>query len=429
MRHPNAPRAREISGPEAARRVFISVGERSGDIVGAQLITALRRHDSAVHVFGLGGARMAEAGADIGIVTNDLGVVGVTEAVGTIPTALRVFASARRTVRTTRPDVAVLIGNDIFNTVLARWLKRRGVPTLAYFPPQVWIWRAFAKPIARGFDAIFASFPDEYEVYSRAAATTVVTHVGQYLAATLRAATDADRDAARTALGLRPNGSVIALLPGSRRQELNSLGSVLAGAAQVLAGCDPDVQFVVPVVDDSAWEAVQETFGPRSSAARTVLCRDSHLAMQSADLAVVASGTASLEAALIGVPMIVVYKVSRPTELIVRAAIALRLIESFTVGLPNLITKQRIVRELLQRDATAESIAREAAQLLADPARRTRMKLQYAAMADTLRADNPVADVAAAVLRWADAGRLTSSEHPASVPAPANRRIPARETD
>ena len=406
----------------------MSVGERSGDIVGARLITELRRQDPGVRVFGLGGARMADAGATIDLGTNDLGVVGVTEAFGSIPAIVRAFGSVRRSVRATRPDVAVLIGNDVFNALLARWLKRLGVPTLAYFPPQVWIWRAVAIPIAGGFDAIFTSFPDEHDVYSRAARTTVVTYVGHYLANALGPATEADRDAARAALGLARDAAVVALLPGSRRQELQSLVSKFAGAARELADRHPDVRFVIPAADESALETMRQAMERRSIPARAVLCRDSHLALRSADLAVMASGTASLEAALIGVPTIVVYKVSRATELIVRAAIALGLIESFTVGLPNLITKQRIVRELLQRDATSESIAREAAELLDDPARRAWMTRQYAAIADALKGDDPLAEVAAGVLRWADERRATASEEPTYAPA-AGRRIPAQETE
>jgi lipid-A-disaccharide synthase len=159
------------------------------------------------------------------------------------------------------------------------------------------------------------------------------------------------------------------------------------------------------------------------------LCRDSHVALRSADLAVVASGTASLEAALIGVPMIIVYKISRPTNVVVRAAIAAGLIDSYTVGLPNLVARRSIVPELLQQNATSESIAREVTELLENPARRMRMQQQYAAIADALHGNDPVADVAAGVLGWADAHRLAALEHAPYGSSPANTRLPAPEIE
>ena len=411
------------------RRVFISVGERSGDIVGAQLASELWRQDPGVYVFGLGGSRMSAAGVSIDVDTLDIGVVGVTETLGILPSVIRAASSIRRRIRSTRPDVAVLIGNDVFNAVLARWLRRRGVPTLSYFPPQVWIWRSLARPLARGYDAIYAAFPDEYDVYARAAERTEVSFVGHYLAATLQPVTAAERQSARSALGLASNAPVIALLPGSRRQEWRSLLSVFLGAApRILAQC-PDARFVVPVVDETAAATIGRAVERHSIAHRTVVCRDSHVAMRGADLAVIASGTASLEAALIGVPMVIVYKVSRVTNAIVQAAIALRLIDSYTVGLPNLIMKRTVVPELLQGDATAESVAQEAAALLGDSARRARMRKDCGAVAERLRGRHPLTDVAAAALRWADAGRLRSTAWPPPLTVPAHRPIPVQETE
>jgi lipid-A-disaccharide synthase len=415
---------------EPARRVFVCVGEQSGDIAGAQLVTELRRQNPDVYVFGSGGRRMAEAGADIDVDTNDIGVVGVTETLGIIPSVIRAGSSIRRRVRRLAPDVAVLIGNDIFNSVLARWLRRQGVPTVSYFPPQVWIWRSLARPIARGFDAILASFPDEYDVYARVRERTEVTYVGHYLAAALQPATPEDRRAARSALGLAPDATVVALLPGSRRQELRALGSVLLGAAERLLAGRSDLRFVIPVLDGEAAEAMQQTVDGYAIAARTTLCRSSHVAMRSADLAVMASGTASLEAALIGVPMIVVYKVSALTNLIVRAAIAARLIDSCTVSLPNLIAKRRIVPELLQRNATVDSVAGAAAGLLADPAKLARIRLEYRAIAAHLAGAHPLTDVAAAVLQWADTGRRRSIARARGNAIAAHRRpIGAQESE
>jgi lipid-A-disaccharide synthase len=259
---------------------------------------------------------------------------------------------------------------------------------------------------------------------------TEVTYVGHYLAAALQPATADDRRAARSALGLAPDATVVALLPGSRRQELRALGSVLLGAAERLLAGRADLRFVIPVLDAEAAAAMQQTVDGSAIAARTTLCRSSHVAMRSADLAVMASGTASLEAALIGVPMIVVYKVSALTNLIVRAAIAARLIDSCTVSLPNLIAKRPIVPELLQRNATIESVAEAAATLLADPAKLARIRLEYRAIAAPLAGAHPLTDVAAAVLRWADTGRRRSIARARGHAVPAHRRpIGAQESE
>ena len=155
--------------------MFLSAGEPSGDIAGALLVAELRRRDPAVRVFGTGGPRMRQAGVAIVADTTNIGVVGVTEVARTLPSVAAAYRRIRQHVSGARPHVAVLIGNDAFNVALARWFRRRGVATVAYFPPQVWLWRSLRRPIARSFDAIIASFPDEYTTYASASADVEVT--------------------------------------------------------------------------------------------------------------------------------------------------------------------------------------------------------------------------------------------------------------
>ena len=172
-------------------RILLSAGEVSGDVAGSRLARELRGRRGDVSLFGLGGPRMAEAGVEILRDTNALGTVGVSESFRVVPGLARAFASLRSRVATAPPDAAVLIANDIFHVTLGRWLRGRGVPTLSYFPPQVWIWRSLARVFAPSFDEILTSFPDEERVWRAAGAST--TFVGHYLGDLLRPATAEER--------------------------------------------------------------------------------------------------------------------------------------------------------------------------------------------------------------------------------------------
>jgi lipid-A-disaccharide synthase len=357
-------------------KVLISAGEVSGDIVGALLARKLREVEPRAEIFGVGGARMAAAGVEIDAHTNHLGTVGVTEAVRAIPAFARVLLAIRKRVRTAAPDVAIHIGNDVFNVLLARWLRTRGVTTISYFPPQVWIWRAVAPLIARSYDTILTSFPLEHEVYGRAGARTgtTVSFVGHYLCETLTPRTSEEMALSRQRLGLAGASRVVGLLPGSRPHEVRRLMGILLVAARELSQSDSRLRFVVPVADSSYRAEIQNDPRRRDLGERVIIVSDSHEAMRSADVVLLASGTASLEAALLGVPMVVVYKVSAITAGVMRGVIRLGLIKSETVGLPNLILGHEVVPELRQSRATAAAVVREARALLDDELKRHAMR-------------------------------------------------------
>lgn len=356
-------------------RILLSAGEVSGDIVAARLARRLLALEPDAELFGLGGERMAAAGVHLDAAANRLGTVGVTEAVAAVPSLWRAVAGVRRRLRVARPDAAVLIGNDVFNTLLARWLHARAVPTLSYFPPQVWVWRAVAPFIARSFDAIATSFPEEQEVYARARrdGRPEVTFVGHYLADVLTPPSAEDRTSCRRALGLPAESRVVALMPGSRTQEVRVLAGVLASSAASLLARDPEIAFIVPVAQAAHRARIASEVGRHGLGERIRFCDDSHTALRAADAAILASGTASLEAALLGVPMVIAYKVSALTYLVLRTAIAAGLIESGTVGLPNLILGRPVVPEFAQKPATPAVIAEEAWSLLTDESRQAQV--------------------------------------------------------
>ncbi len=357
-------------------RLLFSTGEVSGDVAGALLAARILERHPDTEIAGIGGARMAAAGVRLVHSTSHLGTVGVTEALGAVPELGRAVSGIRRLLRESRPDAAVLVGNDVFNTLLARWLRSKGIPTLSYFPPQVWIWKAVAPLITRSFDAVLTSFPEEHAVYARAGSRTgtSVTFVGHYLCERLPWCTPEQKACSRRGLGLSGEVPVVALLPGSRRQEVDALADFFLRAAAILAADRPTLRFVLPVAESSLEGAIRKAVDRHDLAGKVALCTESHEAMRAADVVALASGTASLEAALLGVPTVIAYTVSALTLQVIRAVIRLGLIESETVGLPNLILHRPVVPELRQAQASARSIAWEIGRLLDDAAARETMR-------------------------------------------------------
>ena len=375
----------------SALRIFISAGEVSGDVAAARLARELReRHPDAV-LWGVGGARMAAAGIDIVAPTNHLGRVGVTEAFSAVPALLRVFREIRNRLDTQRPDVAVLIANDVFNAIVGRWLRHRGVRTIAWFPPQAWIWRALVPLFAGSYDTVLACFPEEVDVYAPRVRDT--RFVGHYLCDMLAPVTLAERTHARETLGLPDVGRVVGILPGSRVHELRVIMPPLLDAAAELARRDPTLRFVIPLAEEAhaaliigelrkrgMEDRVSTVWGGLSSPPfdehrlESLRHTRSHDAMRAADFLLLASGTATLEAALIGTPMVIVYRLSPISIGIVRLCIRLRLIASETVGLPNLILGRDAVPELRQERLRPNELADFVERTLADRALLERMR-------------------------------------------------------
>jgi lipid-A-disaccharide synthase len=403
-----------------SRHVFISAGEVSGDIAGALLAREIRRKDPGVVLHGIGGSRMADAGVELDVIGDHLGAVGITEALSALPAVPRIWWRIRRSVRRRRPDVAVLIGNDVFNVCLARWLGTQGIRRVAFFPPQVWVWRSLARPLAASFDTILTSFPDEQSIYRRASRGHV-TFVGHHLADLLEPVTVEAREDARRAIAAGGLEHVVGLFPGSRWHELRGLLPLMLDAAKDLAACRPSIRFVLPVAAAQHRRFVEQQIDQRGLSTLVSLADESRRVMEAADLLLLASGTATLEAALMGVPAIVTYKVSHPTHAFLRSCIRLGLIESYRVALPNLVLGRVVMPELLQSDATAASLAREAEALLAHPERRRQLQASLAEVRRYLFAgDGP--GTPGAIERAADAILALPHGAHAGSPAPAAAR-------
>jgi lipid-A-disaccharide synthase len=256
----------------------------------------------------------------------------------------------------------------------------------------VWVWRSLARWIAPSFDTIAASFPEEHAVYARVRSGCPVRFVGHYLADDLQPVDAAARKAAREALEVSADSRVVALLPGSRDDELAALTEVLLDAAGRLADRDPLLRFVV--ANAAGTSTLPLAVARHAIAEKTCVSNDSHTVIRSADLVIVASGTASLETALLGVPMVIVYKLSVITNLVVRAAIRLGLIDAYVVGLPNLVLGRNAVPEVLQERAVAPVVADTVWACLSDSARLRQMEADLASIASALSGPRAIAHVA-----------------------------------
>ena len=353
-------------------RIFLSTGEVSGDLIGANLARALRAAHSDVVLSGVGGTRMEEAGVDVFFKSNHLGTVGIGEAFAAIPDVLKSFKRIRSHMLEYKPDLAILIGHDAFHLVLSHWLMAKKILTVSYFPPQVWLWRGIVKMIARSYDWILTSFVEEELVYRQAGART--SFVGHYLRDQIEEISLERKAEARQSQGIRFGGSVIGLFPGSRFHELDRLTPLFLDTARRMIGADPSIRFILPVADDVFLTQIKGMIDRAALKDRVYLTTDSREAMAACDLVILCSGTVTLEAALMGLPMIIIYQAAWSTWVTVRVLDATGFIESKTAGLPNLLVGKKIVPEMIQSEALASRVADEAFNIIHDPAGQARMR-------------------------------------------------------
>jgi len=389
--------------PARPLRVALSAGEASGDQYGAELIRALgAAHPGAVECFGLGGERMAEAGCETVVTARDVAVVGLFEVVSHLPGIYRHFHRLLAEVDRRKPDVAVLIDYPDWNLRLAKQLHRRGIPVVYYVSPQLWAWRrGRVRQVRRYVRQMLVIFPFERDFYDRHGVEA--EFVGHPLCEQRPPQVGRDEFAQRW--GLDASRPWIALLPGSRRKELRLNLPEMLGAAARLGG---EFEFVLPVAStlDPAW--VLQQIAECAAKVDVKLADDARAALLHARAAVVASGTATVEAALIGTPFVMVYRLSRLTWELGR-----RLVRVPHYGMVNLIAGREVVPELIQEDFTAERVESALRPLLADGAERLQMVEELAevrmrlcgAMADSHSGEmhrNPADRAALAVLRVAE---------------------------
>jgi lipid-A-disaccharide synthase len=352
--------------------IMLSAGEASGDVHGGTLCRALVEMAPGIRLVGMGGPRMAAAGMEVVADPTRQAVVGASEAVGRLPALYRAYRDLVARLRAERPRALVLIDFPEFNMRLGRQAHRAGVPVVYFIPPQLWAWRrGRIRQIAHRVSRVLAVFPFERALYEEAGVP--VEFVGHPVLDTLPLGLE--REEARRRLQVAPGHSLVGLLPGSRREEVERLLPPMLDAARRLAAADGRRRFVLglaPTLDRGQIDAVLERAVAVGAPPVQAFEGRTHEVMAAADVLLVASGTATLEAALLGAPMVVCYRVSRLTELIAR----LRAHVSW-ISLPNLVAGRAIVPELLQGEVSGASLSVEALRLLEDAAAATAQRAAF----------------------------------------------------
>ncbi len=377
------------------RRILIVAGEASGDLHGGALVEALRARDPGLAIEGIGGDRMAAAGVRLHVHAGDLGVVGLVEALGRLRAIRAAFARMRALVETERLDLVVLIDYPEFNLRLARVAARAGIPVCYYIGPQVWAWRrgriALIRRLVRKMVVIF---PFEEALY-RAAGVDVV-FVGHPL---LDRLVPRERSEARRALGLAGASPVLGFLPGSRVGEVERHLPLMLAAAARLRRAHPTLGVALG----------QAAGVPAALVARCVTAGGvpvrvaeggAYDVLSAADLAFVASGTATVEAALHGTPMVIIYRVAWLTWFVGRL-----LVRVPWIGMANLIAGRPVAPELVQFAATPGRLADTAHRLLGDPSALERMRRDLAVVRGRLGQPGASARAAEAILGLVDGAR------------------------
>ena len=336
-------------------RILVAAGEASGDMYAAELMPRLTARLPGLTAFGLGGAQSRAAGIDTIVDMDQVSVMGLVEVLrhyGQLRAAMNTLVEA---LEQRRPDLVIAIDFQEFNQRLAKAAKARGIPVLFFVAPQVWAWRAGrAKHFDRFADHLAVLFDFEVPLFARHRLTT--THVGHPLLDLIDREAP-DRSTARTTLSLADDETVIGLLPGSRRGEIERLLPVFLATAERLLATDPDRRFLVPRAGsiDAEWLTTQIDAAEPSDALRdrlTITAAGARQVMAASDALLVASGTATLEAALIGTPQVIAYRSNALTY-----ALAKRLVQVEHVGLPNVILGRAAVPERIQHEATATRLA------------------------------------------------------------------------
>ena len=360
-----------------AKRIAIVVGETSGDILGAGLIEELQKLYPDCIFEGVGGPRMLALGFVSHYSLDRLAVMGLVEPLKRLPELLAMRADLKQRYIDNPPDVFIGIDAPDFNLTLELKLRERGVKTVHYVSPSVWAWRqGRVRKIAKAVDLMLTLFPFEAKFYEQH--NVDVKCVGHHLADHIPL--DDQKQQAREKLGLSPETQYVALLPGSRKSEVEKLSDVFLEAAKLLQQNFPDIQFIIPAANKNRLAELKNILSNTHSRGITLFDGQSHDVMAAADIVIMASGTTTLEAMLLKRPMIITYKMAALSYFILS-----RLVKSKYIGLPNLLADKPLVAELIQDDATPHNIYTEACELLSNKERIHYLQSEYKKYHELLR--------------------------------------------
>ena len=339
-------------------KVLLSCGEASGELYAAGLVRELLALDPEIECFGLGGDRLRKAGAEVLVDLNEISVIGLVEVVGKVPALKRAQTTLVESAAERRPDVAVLIDFSGFNLRLSKKLKSLEIPVVYYVSPQVWAWRRRRlKTIKKTVDKMLVILPFEEQFYRESG--IAATFVGHPLVDIVRS--QEDRSAFLQRIGLDKNRPLVALMPGSRPLEIELHLPVLVSAIRRMKGRRPDLQFVLLKASTVELADVSGRLGEASSSVH-ILSESNYEGLSHADVAIVASGTATVEAALCETPMVVVYRVGGLSYFLGKP-----LVRVPHYAMVNLIAGRALVPELIQEDMTEDRVCSETLNLLESP--------------------------------------------------------------
>ena len=346
-------------------RLILTAGESSGDQLGADLAHHLKRQHPDIELAGIAGPAMRAAGVEAWHNLDVLGVMGLTEVISHLPRLFRLRRELRERILAWQPDAFVGVDAPDFNLGLARQLRKRGLKTVQYVSPTVWAWRAGrTRSVARSVDLLLALFPFEPELYAPHGLDT--RFVGHPVADQM--ADRPGREEARSRLGLSPADTVIVLLPGSRRSEIERHAALIADTAGWIRHRRESVRLIALLADRRQEPLFRELAGSGLERAGVeIVCEQTRTGLIAADVACVASGTATLEAFLLECPLVAYYRLAPASYWLIRS---LRLVRSRYIAMPNILHGGEIIPEFVQQHASAEHLGQATLDWLDDPARR-----------------------------------------------------------
>jgi len=386
--------------------MMMVAGERSGDLYGAELATELKTQLDSVEVFGCGGDAMRQAGVKTTVDSHQFAMVGITEIVSGMPRAYRAFRALLAEVDRRRPQLAVLIDSPSLNLRLAKRLKQRSIPVIYFISPQLWAWKKWRmRHVRQRVDKMLCIFDFEERIYRKAGVPA--EYVGHPLAEMMERRTRLSRAAFFSNAGLDPTTPTVALLPGSREIEVAyNLPTILDAAHRLSTRrAGKGIQFVLALAPAPDAERLETKMLAEYAGKVTVraLTHSTYDALEHSDVAVVASGTATVEAALLQCPMIVVYRVAPVTAFFARFMIDVRF-----YSMVNLLAGKLVVKELIQGDFTEQAVADEVQRLLDHPEERRKMVEELAVIGSHLGGRGATRRAADAIVNFLRATRLTT---------------------
>ncbi len=354
-----------------AKHVLIVAGEASGDLHGANLVKAMKKMDRDILFQGIGGDRMVISGVDITDHSSQMAVVGITEVLSKSNIILKSYFRLRSILKNEQPDLLILIDYPGFNISLAGAAKKFGIPVLYYVSPQLWAWRSGrVKKISQRVDRMAVILPFEKDFYQETGTSMPVDYVGHPLMD--QVPLDLNKSKIKNDYGIKDEDTVIALLPGSRSEEIKKLLPDMLGAAEIISKRVKSLKCLLPVAPTISPELIDSIIGLSDLKVITT-GKGVYNCLAVSDLAYVASGTATLETAIMGVPMIITYRIS-PLSF----AIAKRVVKVPYAGLVNLVAGEEVAPELLQEEVAPDKMAEKGLEILENEDKKAAIKEKLA---------------------------------------------------